>query len=191
MMRRVFSLRGQHVAIVLGVIAVTPTAACAQVFEVTGATYHQIGAAAPPAPARPSASVPMAAARAAERHDLAPALVDAVIRRESGYRPKGRSRAGALGLMQLMPATARRLGVDPLDPLANLEGGSTYLRMQLDRFGGHVDLALAAYNAGPSAVQHYGKVPPFRETQAYVAASLDRLADISLALPKPDLRSMP
>lgn len=93
--------------------------------------------------------------------------------------------------MQLMPNTARQLGVDPRNPLSNLDGGSAYLRDQLNRFGGRIDLALAAYNAGPEAVRRYGGVPPYRETQAYVAASLDRLADISLALPKPDLGSLP
>lgn len=90
-----------------------------------------------------------------------------------------------------MPNTARQLGVDPRDPISNLDGGSTYLRDQLDRFGGRIDLALAAYNAGPGAVRRYRGVPPYRETQAYVAACLDLLADISLALPKPDLGSLP
>jgi len=132
-----------------------------------------------------------AAATAAARHNIAAALVDTVARRESFYRTVAVSKAGAIGVMQLMPATARALGVDPHDPAANIEGGSAYLRKQLDRFGGRIDLALAAYNAGPGAVARYGGVPPYRETQAYVAANLDRLAELSLALPPPDLRSLP
>ncbi|WP_243123195.1 lytic transglycosylase domain-containing protein [Thermaerobacter sp. FW80] len=105
---------------------------------------------------------------AARRHGLDPALLRAVIEVESGWNPLARSPAGALGLMQLMPATARALGVtDPWDPWQNLEAGARYLRQQLERFG-DIRLALAAYNAGPGAVQRYGDVPPYRETQAYV-----------------------
>jgi soluble lytic murein transglycosylase-like protein len=83
--------------------------------------------------------------------------------------------------MQLMPGTARALGVDPRNPIDNLNGGAAYLKAQLDRFDGRIDLALAAYNAGPGAVERHGGVPPYRETQAYVAANLQRLADQSLA----------
>ena len=105
---------------------------------------------------------------AARRHGLDPALLRAVIEVESGWNPLARSPAGALGLMQLMPATARALGVtDPWDPWQNLEAGARYLRQQLERFG-DIRLALAAYNAGPGAVQRHGDVPPYRETQAYV-----------------------
>jgi soluble lytic murein transglycosylase-like protein len=99
---------------------------------------------------------------------LPPELIDAVIRTESGYRPQAVSKAGAQGLMQLMPKTARGLGVDdPLDPRQNVLGGSKYLRQMLDKFG-RVSLALAAYNAGPHAVKKYKGVPPYKETQAYV-----------------------
>ncbi|WP_269816448.1 lytic transglycosylase domain-containing protein [Caulobacter hibisci] len=113
---------------------------------------------------------------AAARYDLSPALIDAVARSESGYDAMAVSPAGAIGVMQLMPATARSLGVDPADPTQNIMGGAAHLRAQLDRFDGAVDLALAAYNAGGGRVVRYGGVPPFKETRAYVATNLDRLA---------------
>ncbi len=122
-----------------------------------------------------------AVAAAAARYDLSPDLLDAVARSESGYDPNIVSPAGAIGVMQLMPATARQLGVDPRDPVQNIMGGAAYLRAQLDRFDGAVDLALAAYNAGGGRVVQYGGVPPFRETRAYVAANLDRLATASIS----------
>lgn len=105
----------------------------------------------------------------ARRHRLDPALVNAVIGVESGFRPQARSPAGAQGLMQLMPGTAQRLGVDDADePLANIEGGSRYLSRLLRDFG-DVRLALAAYNAGEGAVARHGNaIPPYRETQQYV-----------------------
>lgn len=96
-------------------------------------------------------------------------LVEAVARVESGLNPRAVSPAGALGLMQLMPATARALGAnDPFDPAQNVEAGARYLRHLLDRFGGNLRLALAAYNAGPGAVERYGGVPPYSETRTYV-----------------------
>jgi len=109
----------------------------------------------------------MAAARAFQ---LDPALIHAVISAESGYNPLARSPKGAKGLMQLMPATARRYGVDnPLDPKQNIEGGSAYLRYLLTLFGNDLQLALAAYNAGEGAVMEYGhRIPPYRETTQYV-----------------------
>lgn len=95
-------------------------------------------------------------------------LFDALIAQESRYRPFARSSAGAMGLAQLMPATARELGVEnPWDPLQNLRGGARYLRNQIDRFGTW-ELALAAYNAGPARVVRYGGIPPFSETRTYV-----------------------
>ena len=107
---------------------------------------------------------------AARRHDLNPQLVHAVVRVESSYRPNAVSRAGAVGLMQLMPETARRFGVrDRRDPDANLEGGSRYLKHLLKLFDGDLELALAAYNAGEGAVLRAGrKIPPYQETIRYV-----------------------
>lgn len=108
--------------------------------------------------------------QAARRHDLDADLLTALIRQESGFNPLAVSRAGARGLMQLMPATARRYGVSRIhDPGENIAGGSAYLRDLLDRFG-RIDLALAAYNAGEGAVQKYGnRIPPYNETRHYVA----------------------
>lgn len=106
---------------------------------------------------------------AAARYDLDPNLVAAVIWAESSGDPNAVSKKGARGLMQLMPATARELGVgNVLDPAQNVEGGSRYLRRMLDAHDGDLSLALAAYNAGPDAVRRYGGVPPYRETQDYV-----------------------
>lgn len=108
---------------------------------------------------------------AARRHGVPEDLFLRLIRQESGWNPRAVSRKGALGLAQLMPGTARLLGVDPLDPIANLDGGARYLAQQYRRFGSW-RLALAAYNAGPGAVERHGGVPPFRETQGYVVAIL-------------------
>jgi soluble lytic murein transglycosylase-like protein len=110
------------------------------------------------------------------KYDVSPALLDAVVWQESRWNVDAVSPAGARGLAQLMPATARMMGVDPDDPHANLEGGARYLRMQLDRFGGDLEKALAAYNAGPARVVKAGGVPAIRETRDYVAAILARLS---------------
>ncbi|MPY96220.1 MAG: transglycosylase SLT domain-containing protein [Acidimicrobiia bacterium] len=112
---------------------------------------------------------------AGARHGVDPALVAAVAKAESGFDPSATSPAGALGLMQFMPSTAAGIGIDPLDPAQAIDGGAHYLAAQLERFGS-VELALAAYNAGPGAVESWGGVPPYRETQNYVAKVLDILA---------------
>ena len=112
----------------------------------------------------------------AQRFDLSPALIEALVWQESRWRADAVSPVGARGLAQLMPGTARDLGVDPRDPFANLEGGARYLREQLDRFDGDLERALAAYNAGPGRVITAGGIPRIRETQHYVAAVMGRLA---------------
>lgn len=111
---------------------------------------------------------------ASEETGLPTALIDAVIRTESGYRVDAVSRTGAQGLMQLMPQTAAALGVsDPFNARQNIRGGARYLRQMLDRFGS-LRLAIAAYNAGPGAVERYNGVPPYKETTAYVRTVLAR-----------------
>jgi soluble lytic murein transglycosylase-like protein len=108
---------------------------------------------------------------AAKKHGIDPALLAGLVKQESGFNPNAGSPAGARGLTQLMPGTAAGLGVtNVLDPAQSLDGGAKYLRAQLDAFGGDVARALAAYNAGPGAVQRYGGVPPYAETQNYVRA---------------------
>ena len=107
--------------------------------------------------------------QAADTYDLDPAFIAAIIRVESGFNPYAVSSQGAMGLMQLMPDTARELGVsNPFDPVENIFGGSRYLRQLLDSFAGDKRLALAAYNAGPGAVMQYGRIPPYAETRSYV-----------------------
>ncbi|MFZ1727210.1 MAG: lytic transglycosylase domain-containing protein [Albidovulum sp.] len=112
-----------------------------------------------------------AAKAAAGRHGVPEDLFLRLVQQESGWNPNAVSHKGATGLAQLMPATASRLGVDPAIPHENLDGGARYLRMMYDRFGDW-KLALAAYNAGPEAVEKYGGVPPYSETTAYVKVIL-------------------
>ena len=118
-------------------------------------------------------------AELAARFDLSPALIEALVWQESRWRPNAISPAGARGLAQLMPGTARDLGVNPDDPFANLEGGARYLREQLDRFDGDIEKALAAYNAGPGRVIAANGIPRIRETQTYVSSVMGRLSDHS------------
>jgi soluble lytic murein transglycosylase-like protein len=115
--------------------------------------------------------------RSARDYALAPGLLRAVVRRESGFHPCAVSRAGAMGLMQLMPSTAAAMGVeDPFNPAENMAGGSRFLRQMLDRYGGNLGLALGAYNAGPGRVDRTGGIPPIRETQEYVRGILEELS---------------
>jgi len=126
----------------------------------------------PPAP-RPR-SVREQIDEAARRHGLPEEFVHAVVAAESGYRQEAVSRKGAIGLMQLMPDTARSLGADPRDPEQNLEAGVRFLRDLLIRYEHDANRALAAYNAGPGAVDRHGGVPPYLETQWYVSRVLQR-----------------
>ena len=155
------------------------------VYVVSGAPAYR--ATRPSAPRASSAYEPVVLEQSL-KHSLRPELVRAVIQVESGFNPGARSRKGAMGLMQLMPETAARLGVrDAFDPAENIRGGTAYLRQLLDRYHGDEELALAAYNAGSGAVEKYGqRVPPYRETRDYVkrVGSASRRPAVALASTK-------
>ena len=127
-----------------------------------------------PAATKAARTQPALFAQAAKSHGLDLNLLEAVAWQESRGRMSAVSPKGALGVMQLMPGTAAEMGVRPDDLADNIRGGALYLRRQLDRFGGSVPLALAAYNAGPGAVLRYGGIPPYRETRDYVARIMNR-----------------
>lgn len=183
-------------------VALAATPGTANVIEIdaggAATTYDRpmvfLGEAARPAVAPPAPPVDAMVA-AARTQGLPEALLHAVAWRESRGRQEAVSRKGALGVMQLMPATAAELGVDPRDRDQNILGGATYLRRQIDAFGS-VALGLAAYNAGPGAVRRFGGIPPFAETRAYVRAILDRwrpdvAAPVTLAALNPLLIETP
>jgi hypothetical protein len=136
-------------------------------FEPVGTGFQPApGQAEPPVPRLPT---PQELVRqAAERHGLPPEFVASVAQAESAWRQEAVSGKGAVGLMQLMPATADLLGADPSDPAQNTDAGARYLRELLLKYGYSAPLALAAYNAGPAAVDRHGGIPPYRETREYV-----------------------
>ena len=183
---------------VLGMLALVAAGPCAaQVLEIgsdgavttySGPSFYSsegVRSLAPrllPAPMRATpAEISRAILDSSTRHAVSATLVEAVAWRESRFNQAAISPKGAMGVMQLMPATARQLGVDASDARANIEGGVAYLSQMLQRFEGDIPRALAAYNAGPGAVQRYGGVPPYAETRAYVRAILDRLGPVSVA----------
>jgi hypothetical protein len=148
-----------------------------------GGHRAEIDCSQPPRPAEPAsgatdpAAIERTIAQAADKYRLPGRLIESVIRAESAFRPDAVSPAGAQGLMQLMPATARELGVvDPFDPAQNIDGGARYIRQMLDRFDGDLKLALAAYNAGPGTVARYRGNVPYPETQAYIKRVLSARA---------------
>lgn len=121
-----------------------------------------------------SASVRPYVQEAAAKYNVDPALIEAVIKQESAYNATAQSGVGAQGLMQLMPGTAKDLGVsNPFDPRENVMGGAKYLSQLMEMFDGNLTKVLAGYNAGPGNVQHYGGIPPFKETQDYVEKVLN------------------
>jgi soluble lytic murein transglycosylase-like protein len=162
----------------LAAVAAAPAPVAATASATTAPFSAQLASALSPttatgvtgAPGAPGAT-PYAAeiSAAAARNGVDPNVLTGLIRAESNFDPNAGSPAGAQGLTQLMPGTAAGLGVsNPLDPVQSIEGGARYLRQQLDHFGGDVTKALAAYNAGPGAVERFGGVPPYEETQNYV-----------------------
>lgn len=154
-------------------VAGAPAANPSEITEIGPSTdldYTAVSDSAGPAPWRGHVAM------LAKKYDISPALLEAVVWQESRWQTQARSIKGAHGLAQLMPGTAREMGVDIANPMSNLEGGARYLKIQLDRFDGDIERALAAYNAGPSRVIRAGGIPQIPETKAYVSAIMSRLA---------------
>jgi soluble lytic murein transglycosylase-like protein len=162
-----------------GVVEMPATAIVGYEEEETVAAVPSPIVAAPPVPVTPASAIPgtpaelaaQLANQAAKKYQLPDSFVRSVMKAESGFQPNAVSPKGAIGLMQLMPDTARVLGVDPRDPHQNADGGAEYLRQLLARYENdpnQVLLALAAYNAGPAAVARYHGVPPYKETREYI-----------------------
>ena len=137
--------------------------------------YAYTDASPPPVPAQFAAALTQAAVSA----NVSPTLLAALVWQESRWNPQALSPKGAIGLAQLMPGTARYLGVDPTNPASNLVGGARYLRQLLDQFDGNVEKALAAYNAGPGRVRSAGGIPAIAETQNYVTSIVRRVSSIT------------
>jgi soluble lytic murein transglycosylase-like protein len=158
---------------------VVTTAAGNETVDETGApfvpSYAYTDVSRAPVPSQYAAALSQAAASA----NVSPSLLAALIWQESRWNAQALSPKGAMGLAQLMPATARDLGVNPADPIANLNGGARYLRQLLDQFDGNVEKALAAYNAGPGRVRSAGGIPAIAETQNYVTSIVRRIASNS------------
>ena len=177
-------------AVCLGILVVYPTSIGGEIISFTGPDGRRIYSNTPniaiplarssptPEPSAPlrtrrSRQLPARISRLIDRisrkHEIDPELVKVVARVESNYNPRATSHKGALGIMQLLPATAKRFGVsNAYDPAQNIEGGVRYLKFLSDRFRGNLSLVLAGYNAGENAVQRHGGIPPYRETQEYV-----------------------
>jgi soluble lytic murein transglycosylase-like protein len=152
-----------------------------RIAEITGESGFggaPFGAAVKAASSAPRAAIDRCVLADSRAEAIDPALIEAIIANESGFDSRATSRAGARGLMQLMPQTAASLGVvDPYDVAQNVRGGTKYLRELLDCFG-DVELAVAAYNAGPAAVERYGGVPPYAETRRYVRSVMARYREL-------------
>jgi soluble lytic murein transglycosylase-like protein len=175
-LRNGFSMRFDHRRMVEDTSRLYTTADENNYIDVPTAEINSL--AQEPLPPPPAAAAPSAAAvdmksvvaSASDKHLIDADLIDSVIRAESGFNPKAVSPKGARGLMQLMPGTAAKLGVqDSFDAQSNVDGGTRYLRQLLARYNGDLAKALAAYNAGPQRVEQYHGVPPYRETRAYVS----------------------
>ncbi len=132
-------------------------------------------------PIRDKTAILAAIREASARHDVSSHLVEAVAWQESRLRQDALSPKGARGVMQLMPATASGLGVDANNLSANTDGGATYLSQMMKRFDGDIVRSLAAYNAGPEAVERYGGVPPYRETRTFVSSILEHLSEFAMS----------